>query len=66
MAVYFWYAERDEKSETEPHLNQASGLVLGHRAVAAYRCARQEAREELEYLGVTKGFTIKQFNKVGE
>ena len=33
---------------------------------AAYRCARQEAREELEYTEITKGFTIKQFNKVGE
>lgn len=65
MAVYFWYAERDEKSETEPHLNQASGLVNGD-VDEAYRRARREAREDLEYLGVTKGFTIKQFNKVGE
>ena len=65
MAVYFWYAERDEKSKTEPLLNQASGLVRGN-AVDAYRRARQEAREELEYTEISKGFTIKQFNKVGE
>lgn len=65
MAVYFWYAERDEKSETHAHLNQASGLVHGD-VDEAYRRARREAREELEYLGGTKGFTIKQFNKVGE
>lgn len=65
MAVYFWYAERDEKSETEPHLNQASGLVHGN-VDEAYRRARQDAREDLEYLGITKGFTIKKFEKVGE
>lgn len=62
MAVYFWYAERDERSEIHPHLNQVSGLVQGDVGQAWAR-ALQEAREDL---GNTKGFTIKQFNKVGE
>ena len=62
MAIYFWYAERDEKSDQHPHLNQVSGLVHGDVGQAWAR-ALQEAREDL---GNTKGFTIKQFNKVGE
>ena len=64
MAIYFWYAERDEKSDQHPHLNQASGLVHGYDTVeGAWARALQEAREDL---GNTKGLTIKQFNKVGE
>lgn len=64
MASYFWYAERDEKSPTHPHLNQASGLIHGYDPVGqAWDKAMREAREDL---GNTKGFTIKQFNKVGE
>ena len=62
MAVYFWYAERDEKSQIHPHLNQASGLAVGDVG-QAWSSAQREAREDL---GNTKGFTIKQFNKVGE
>ena len=64
MAVYFWYAERDEKSPVHLHLNQASGLIHGYDNVdQAWDRALMEA---LENLGPTKGFTIKQFNKVGE
>ena len=64
MAVYFWYAERDEKSPVHLHLNQASGLIHGYDNVdQAWDRALMEA---LKNLGNTKGFTIKQFNKVGE
>lgn len=62
MAIYFWYAERDEKSAQYPDLNQASGLAVGDVG-QAWLSAQQEAREDL---GNTKRFTIKQFNKVGE
>ena len=62
MAVYFWYAERDEKTPVHPHLNQASGLVEADGVLEAWAEVLQEAREDL---GNTKGFTIKQFNKVG-
>lgn len=64
MAIYFWYAERDEKSTVHQHLNQASGLINGYDSVeGAWDRALREAREDL---GNTKAFTIKQFNKVGE
>lgn len=63
MAVYFWYAERDEKTPVHPHLNQASGLVEADGVLEAWAGVLQVAREDL---GNTKGFTIKQFNKVGE
>ncbi len=63
MAVYFWYAERDEKTPVHPHLNQASGLVEADGVLEAWAEVLQVAREDL---GNTKGFTIKQFNKVGE
>ena len=63
MAVYFWYAERDEKTPVHPHLNQASGLVEADGVLEAWAEVLRVAREDL---GNTKGFTIKQFNKVGE
>ena len=63
MAVYFWYAERDEKTPVHQHLNQASGLVEADGVLEAWAEVLQVAREDL---GNTKGFTIKQFNKVGE
>ncbi len=63
MAVYFWYAERDEKTPVHPRLNQASGLVEADGVLEAWAEVLQVAREDL---GNTKGFTIKQFNKVGE
>jgi hypothetical protein len=59
MKVYFWYAERIEKSPIHLHLNQASGLVTADTAQRAFEYACTEAREDL---GNTKQFTIKQFN----
>ena len=59
--MYFWYAERDEKSDIYPHLNQASGTIIEHSPENAFAEALQQAKE---YLGNTKKFTIKQFNSV--
>ena len=59
--MYFWYAERDEKSDIHPHLNQASGTIIEDSPENAFAEALQQARE---YLGNTKKFTIKQFNSV--
>lgn len=59
--MYFWYAERDEKSVTHPHLNQASGTIMEDSPENAFAEALQQAKE---YLGNTKQFTIKQFNTV--
>ena len=63
MAVYFWYAERDEKSPVHPHLNQASGLVEADDLNDVWDMVAADARDNL---GNTKLFTVKQFNKVGE
>ena len=63
MAVYFWYAERDEKSPVHPHLNQASGLVEADDLNDAWDMVSADARDNL---GNTKRFTVTQFNKVGE
>ena len=59
--MYFWYAERDEKSDIHPHLNQASGTIIADSPENAFAEALQQAKE---YLGNTKKFTIKQFNSV--
>ena len=63
MAVYFWYAERDEKSPVHPHLNQASGLVEADDLNDVWDMVSADARVNL---GNTKLFTVTQFNKVGE
>ena len=47
MAVYFWYAERDEKTPVHPHLNQASGLVEADGVLEAWAEVLQVAREDL-------------------
>ena len=59
--MYFWYAERDEKSDIHLHLNQASGTIIEDSPENAFAEALQQAKE---YLGNTKKFTIKQFNSV--
>lgn len=58
MKVYFWYAERNDKSALHTHLNQASGTVLEDCPENAFAEVLLQARE---YLGNTKQFTIKQF-----
>lgn len=61
MAIYFWYAERDEKGAEYPHLNQASGILESSDPVSAWQKVSATAKKEL---GNTWAFTIKQFNEV--
>lgn len=60
---YFWMAERDERGDEYPHLNQASGLVIADSVPEAWDKAQADAKKDL---GNTWAFTIKQFNEVSE
>lgn len=61
MKYYFWSAERDERGDKYPHLNQASGIVTAESVFEAWEKAQADAKKDL---GNTWAFTIKAFNEV--
>lgn len=60
MHTYFWYAELDNKPDSEFEPPSDCGLVVGETPLSAFDQAGRDARAKLP----RGGFTIKQFNKV--